>query len=131
MSTIEGEELVPQVGEGLRVGHVHLHVGDVDEGLRFYHEILGFAVQAHIATAAFVRAGGYQHHLAFNTWRGRGAAPVPPRTVGLEHWTIEHGDAGEVEPVRARFAAAGIETAPRDGGFAVRDPWGITVEVIA
>src|SRR5687767_10869883 len=34
MATIAGEPPAPRVGEGLRMGHLHLHVGDVEEGLR-------------------------------------------------------------------------------------------------
>ena len=81
LGTIEGEAPVPQVGEGLRMGHLHLHVGDIDEGLRFYRDVLGFEVQANLGSAAFVSAGGYHHHLGFNIWNGHGAGP-PPRAPG-------------------------------------------------
>ena len=72
LATIAGEPPAPHVGPGLRMGHVHLHVGDVDRGLAFYHDVLGFDVMARLPSAAFVSAGGYHHHLAFNTWRGPG-----------------------------------------------------------
>ena len=60
---------------GLRMGHLHLHVGDIDQGLAFYRDVLGFEVQANLGTAAFVSAGGYHHHLGFNVWRGPGVGP--------------------------------------------------------
>ena len=72
LATVADEPTRQYVGPGLRVGHVHLHVGDVDRGLAFYHEVLGFDVMARLRSAAFVSAGGYHHHLAFNIWRGRG-----------------------------------------------------------
>ncbi len=65
----------PQLREGLRMGHLHLHVGDVDRGLAFYRDVLGFELQANLGSAAFVSAGGYHHHLGFNVWRGPGVGP--------------------------------------------------------
>jgi catechol 2,3-dioxygenase len=72
-----GEPPSEHVRAGLRVGHVHLHVGDIDEALAFYRDVLGFELQANLGTAAFVSAGGYHHHLGVNVWRGRGVGPAP------------------------------------------------------
>jgi catechol 2,3-dioxygenase len=128
---VEGEEPRDHVGEGLRMGHLHLHVGDVDRGLAFYRDLLGFEEQANLGTAAFVSAGGYHHHLAFNVWRGRGVGPAPEHTVGLRHWTVRLPAADDVAVVRARLDAAGVATEDRDGGFLVRDPWQTALEVVA
>jgi catechol 2,3-dioxygenase len=108
------------VQPGLRVGHLHLHVGDIDEALRFYRDTIGFEVMALLPTAAFVSAGGYHHHLGFNVWRGHGVPPVPPRTVGLRHWTISLGDAGALAALRERLDGV----AERQDGLLVADPWG-------
>jgi catechol 2,3-dioxygenase len=126
LSTVRGEELAATVGEGLRMGHVHLHVGSIEEGLRFYSDVIGFDVWAEISSAAFVSAGGYHHHLGFNTWRGEGVPPAPERTVGLRHWTIQLDD---VADLRARVDAAGIGVEDGENGFAMRDPWGIALRV--
>jgi catechol 2,3-dioxygenase len=129
-ATVAGEEAVPHVGAGLRMGHLHLHVGDIERGLAFYRDVIGFEVQANLGTAAFVSAGGYHHHLGFNVWQGRGVGPAPEHTVGLRHWTIELPDADDVAAVRGRVEAAGIPVAPVDGGFAVRDPWEIAAHFV-
>jgi catechol 2,3-dioxygenase len=133
LGTVAGEQAHPQAGPGLQVGHVHLHVGDIDQGLAFYRDILGFEVWAVLPTAAFVAAGGYHHHLGFNVWRGQGAPPVPEHVVGLDHWQIQLETPAEVAEVRARVEAAGIPVAPSgtDPSFAVRDPWGIAVRVFS
>lgn len=109
------------VGEGLRMGHLHLHVGDVDEGLAYYRDVIGFEVQANLGSAAFVSAGGYHHHLGFNVWNGKGAPAPPPHSTGLHAWTIllEEPDR---QALRARLAGHELREIP--GGFAVRDPWG-------
>jgi catechol 2,3-dioxygenase len=112
------------------MGHLHLHVGDIDEGLRFYRDVLGFEPQANLGSAAFVSAGGYHHHLGFNVWNGRGAGPAPDHTAGLRRWTVELPTDQDVAEVRARAEAAGAPVEPRPGGFLVRDPWRTAVAFV-
>ena len=113
------------------MGHLHLHVGDLDEALRFYRDVLGFEVQANLGSAAFVSAGGYHHHLGFNTWQGVGAGPPPEHTAGLRRWLVELPTAADVAAVRARVDAAGLRRRRSTGGFVVRDPWQTAVAIVA
>jgi len=129
LATVAGEQPAPRVGPGLRVGHVHLTVGDVAEGLRFYRDVLGFEARAVLDSAAFVSAGGYHHHLAFNVWRGRGVGPAPADAVGLQVWTVELPGARDVAAVRGRLEAAGVAVEDAERGLVVRDPWGISLSV--
>ena len=124
LSTARGEEAPPQVDEGVRVGHVHLHVGEIGRALAFYRDLVGFEEMMNLGTAAFVSVGGYHHHLGFNTWRGEAVGPAPDHTVGLRHWTVRLPQPADVDRVRARLEAAGIHVSERPGGFLVRDPWG-------
>jgi catechol 2,3-dioxygenase len=109
------------------MGHLHLHVGDVDEGLAFYRDALGFELQANLGSAAFVSAGGYHHHLGFNVWRGHGVGAPPTHTVGLRHWTVVLPTAADVAEVRSRVGAAD----EIEGGILVRDPWGTAVAIVS
>jgi catechol 2,3-dioxygenase len=120
LATVAGDDLPRHVGEGLRMGHLHLHVGDISEGLAFYRDVLGFEVQANLGSAAFVSAGGYHHHLGFNVWRGRAVGPAPAHTVGLRQWTVQLPTDEDVAAVRARVASDAVDV---PGGFVVRDPW--------
>jgi catechol 2,3-dioxygenase len=130
LRTIAGEDPTDHVGEGLRVGHLHLHVGDVDEAVRFYCDVIGFELQANLGSAAFVSAGGYHHHLGFNAWNGVGVGPPPEHSIGLRHWTIALPPDALAE-LRGRGDAAGIVTEPADGdGFLVRDPWRIAAAFV-
>jgi catechol 2,3-dioxygenase len=131
LATTAGEVLGPRVGEGLNVGHVHLHVGDVERGFAFYRDVLGFEEQANMGSAAFVSAGGYHHHLGFNVWRGLGVGPAREHTVGLRRWTVQLPSEAHVDAVRARVHAAGVATGAVEGGFLVRDPWEIAVAFVA
>ena len=129
LRTVEGEPPAERVAPSLVVGHVHLHVGSIEDAMRFYHDVLGFDLQAMIPTAAFVSAGGYHHHLAFNVWRGPGVPAAPEHTVGLRHWTVQLDTAAEVSEVRARVEAAGSPTEAYEDGFMGRDPSGIAVRI--
>lgn len=128
MQSVEGEQPAPWVAEGLRVGHLHLHVGDIEEGLRFYRDTVGFEVQANLGSAAFVSAGGYHHHLAFNVWNGVGAKAPPPHTVGLHSWSVWLDEAAASQ-LRERLEDAGHAVRDVPGGFVVRDPWGSALMV--
>jgi catechol 2,3-dioxygenase len=112
------------------MGHLHLHVGDIDRGLAFYRDVIGFEPQARMPSAAFVSAGGYHHHLAFNTWRGVGVPPAPEHRAGLRHWTLQL-PADARDDVRERVEAAGAPVETLEDGFLVRDPWGTALVVTA
>jgi len=128
LATVAGEEVRGEAGPGLAVGHVHLHVGDLERALAFYRDVLGFELMTFIpGAAAFVSAGGYHHHLGFNVWRGEGVPAVPEGRVGLRHWTVVLEDPEEVAAVGGRIRDAGIATGEREVGLLVRDPWGIAV----
>ncbi len=127
---VEGEEPQRHADPGLVIGHLHLHVGDVEQGLAFYRDLIGFDVITLRPSAAFVSAGGYHHHLAFNTWRGEGAPPAPANTVGLREWTVVLPEAADAAAVRERLEAAGVPVEEAgDGSFLTRDPWGNALRV--
>jgi catechol 2,3-dioxygenase len=115
---------------GLIVGHIHLHVGDLEQALGFYRDVIGFEPMMIIPSAAFVSAGGYHHHLGLNIWRA-GAGAAPAGAVGLRRWTVVVPDRGEVERVAERADAAGLEREETASGFVVSDPWGIPLLVAA
>ncbi|MEA2474693.1 MAG: catechol 2,3-dioxygenase [Thermoleophilaceae bacterium] len=102
LALVEGAEPVRHAGDGLRLGHMHLHVGDVEDALRFYQDELGLEEMARYPGAAFVAWDGYHHHLGFNTWRGEGVPPAPDDAVGVRHWTVYTGgdEAGEERMLR-------------------------------
>lgn len=121
----------PRADSRLTVGHLHLHVGDIDAALAFYRDLIGLELQASLDSAAFVSAGGYHHHLAFNIWKGRDVRPWEAGLVGLHRWTIALPSVTDVDAVRERLEAAGHASTLIDGGFSVPDPWNITLHVVA
>ena len=78
---------------GTVIGHVHLHVPQLDTAEQFYCGRIGFEPTVRgYPGALFVAAGGYHHHLGLNTWTGLGAPPPPENAVGLRSFSIEAGD---------------------------------------
>ena len=77
----ERETVAASINAGVRIGHVHLKVADLDRALKFYCGVL--LMQQLGPQAAFISAGGYHHHIGLNTWESRGAPPPPQGTTGL------------------------------------------------
>jgi catechol 2,3-dioxygenase len=128
---VEEEEPRAEASPELTVGHLHLHVGDVDRALEFWRDGVGFEVMTRFPSAAFIAADGYHHHLGLNTWRGEGVPPQPEGVVGLRHWTVELPSEADVAGVRERIEGTGAEVEERPGGFLARDPWNNAVEIHA
>ena len=120
----EVDRLDQPVQPETRIGHVHLHVRDVDEAVDFYHGVIGFDVMGNARNmqAAFISAGGYHHHLGLNTWAGRAAPPPPPDAVGLHYYTIDLPTQAAYDEVLARVDAAGISSNQTEAGLFIQDP---------
>jgi catechol 2,3-dioxygenase len=71
------------------IGHVHLHVRDLQKAMKHYHEILELNLTTSYPGAYFFAAGRYHHHIATNTWLGTDIASASPESVGLNHFSIE------------------------------------------
>jgi catechol 2,3-dioxygenase len=129
LESIAGEEPSTQAAPGLRMGHVHLHVGDLERSTRFYRDGIGFEVMAALPSAVFVSFARYHHHLAYNLWRGPGAAPSPEGVIGLRYWTLILPSDRELAALRDRLSALGAEPVEVDEGVLVRDPANIALRI--
>lgn len=120
----EDDRLDAPIPPKTRVGHVHLHVRNVQEAVDFYHGIIGFDVMGMSSTfhAAFISAGGYHHHLGLNAWQGEGAPPPPADAVGLRYFTIDLPNQQALDDVIARVDAAGISSNKTEDGLLLYDP---------
>lgn len=87
------------IDPGVRIGHVHLKVADLERALAFYCGVLGFDLTQRRPGAAFISAGGYHHHIGLNTWESRGGSPPPLGSTGLYHLAILY-------PTRVKLADA-------------------------
>jgi catechol 2,3-dioxygenase len=107
------EVLAPQnfgpVDAGVKIGHVHLKVADLQRALAFYCGVLGFELTQQMGdSAAFVSAGGYHHHVALNTWESLAGSPPPQGTTGLYHFAVLYPTRAALAGALRRLMAAGI-----------------------
>jgi len=113
------------------MGHVHLHVGELDAADAFYAEGLGFDRMVwRYPGALFLGAGGYHHHLGTNTW-ARGAFPPRAQDAKLLAWTIVLPSADDVDALRTNLVSRGVVIADEPNGMLLADPWGTPVRVRA
>jgi catechol 2,3-dioxygenase len=120
----------PYRAEGLRIGHIHLRVGDVAAAERFYAGPIGFAVTCRRTGAAFLSTGRYHHHLAVNTWQSAGAGAREARSAGLGWFAIAADRAETLAAARERLEQAGALLRCIDGGVETVDPWGMRVRLV-
>lgn len=94
---------------GVRIGHVHLKVSDIERALGFYCGVLGFElIQRFGPQAAFVSAGGYHHHIGLNTWESEGGKPPARGTTGLYHVAILYPTRRDLADALLRLVEAGV-----------------------
>ena len=113
---MSAEPIDPRV----RIGHAHLRCADIDRVRAFYVDILGFHVVTErrgvpgwgtVGDVLFIAAGGYHHHLGFNTWKSAGGPPQPDGVAGLHH-------VGILYPTQAALADALVRL--RNAGWPIR-----------
>jgi catechol 2,3-dioxygenase len=110
--------------DGLRVGHIHLRVGDLGATQQFYCGAIGLDPTAGRGGALFMSSGRYHHHVGSNVWHSAGAGKRDDDRAGLAWFAIEAADAAAHAGVIGRLKAAGV---PLQGGFEARDPFGTRV----
>jgi catechol 2,3-dioxygenase len=116
---------------GTVIGHVHLHVGAIDEAAAFYHAALGFdKVVWSYPGALFLSAGGYHHHLGLNTSAGAGARPAGENDARLLSWEILVPSSGDADEAAASLHSAGYAADRNDGGWRSTDPWSTELHLV-
>ena len=107
-----------------RMGHFHLYVANLNATRHFYHELLGFDDMGIARTfrMGMVSAGGYHHHIGFNTWQGEGAPAPLSDGLGLKYFTFNLPDAEELNRMDEMLREAGVEYEHHTDGLFLRDP---------
>ena len=134
VSSAPEESSRSELHPAVRIGHVHLRVGDLERATAFYRDVLGFDVKASSPTAAFLAAGDYHHHIGLNTWHSKGGTPPPEGHTGLEHFAILYPDRRELARAVERLLKHGYPIrAAQDHGVSISvylsDPDGNGIEL--
>jgi catechol 2,3-dioxygenase len=123
------------IDPGVRIGHVHLKVSDLEQSIEFYRDVLGFQVtQRYGSQAAFLTAGTYHHHIGLNTWQSKDGNPPVPGTTGLFHAAILYPTRSALAAAYHRLREAGVQLdGAADHGVSealyLRDPDGNGLEL--
>jgi len=123
------------------IGHVHLHVSNLNKSRKFYHNIFGLYHTASFPGAYFFAADHYHHHVATNIWLGTNILPANDNNSkpGLDHYAVRLPyDKKEIDELKRRFVDLGIpvnETTmisemqqEQPSSFHVYDPDGIKIQ---
>src|SRR4051812_24731559 len=116
--------------DGLRIGHMHLRVGDLAKANGFYRETLGFDPTRARGGAAFLSSGRYHHHLGLNVWQSAGAGRRDEAATGLAWFSLEIEKPDLFDALEARLRKSSGDIVTVAGGIEVSDPWGTKVRLI-
>ena len=121
-----GSEKEP-AAKGTKVGHVHLHVGDLEKAKAFY-EGLGLETARwwpSMQLADLGAGGAFKHRVALNTWQGLGAPAAPAGSARMRHFEMRFDT-----PERLQAALAANPGAVDEGdAYGLIDPSGIKVRL--
>jgi len=114
--------------DGTTIGHMHLHVGNLEEADAFYHRGLGFDKMVwSYPGALFFAAGGYHHHLGTNTW-----SPGPSATddqARLLEWELIVPGGKDASAAGRSLRAAGYGAEDGGASWIAADPWGTRLRI--
>jgi catechol 2,3-dioxygenase len=116
--------------DGLRIGHVHLRVGDLAQAESFYHGSIGLDPTRRRNGAAFLASGGYHHHLGMNVWQSAGAGRRDDAATGLVWFSLQVAKPDMLASLEERFHQAGAKVAALAEGIETVDPWGTRVRLV-
>jgi catechol 2,3-dioxygenase len=114
------------------IGHVHLHVDNLSNAMKFYRDLLGLNLTTTYPGAHFFAAGRYHHHIATNTWLGANILPASPEAIGLNHFSIELPNKEEFDRTLKQLQQQNIVESNREitsKAIFVQDPSGIRIQV--
>jgi catechol 2,3-dioxygenase len=130
LTEVDPAATYPAAPEGLRIGHVHLRVGDVGKAEEFYRGALGLDLTRRRGGATFMSSGGYHHHVGTNVWHSAGAGERDPNRAGLAWFSIEAADQAAFESAKARLNAAQAPLQTAGVGVETADPWGTRIRLV-
>ncbi|MBR1089655.1 VOC family protein [Bradyrhizobium manausense] len=116
--------------DGLRVGHMHLRVGDLAQAQSFYQGTVGLDPTRSRGGAAFLSSGRYHHHLGINVWQSQGAGPRDDTTTGLAWFSLVTDKPEILAAQEERLRNGGVKVAQLPDGLEAVDPWGTRVRLL-
>ena len=116
--------------EGLRIGHMHLRVGDLAQAGNFYHGAIGLDPTRSRSGAAFLSSGSYHHHLGINVWQSQGAGQRDDQMTGLAWFSLVTDKPDIVAAQEQRLRKTGAKVTALADGLEAVDPWGTRIRLL-
>jgi len=115
---------------GTIMGHIHLHVSNIDKGIKFFEGVLGFReTMAYGPHAHFSSDAGYHHHLGFNVWAGIGVPNNPDDAVGLKAYDLFVPN-DQFEDFKERIESNNYELKADEKGLYLIDINNVRIDII-
>ena len=129
---------------GTKIGHVHLHVSDLNRARNFYSGVLGLFHTATYPGAYFFAADRYHHHIGTNTWLGTNilsADSSEQHGPGLELYAISLPNSDNTGTTKLKKSLANhgividdntvdIDRKSYNNTFYIHDPDGIKLQFL-
>ncbi len=119
-----------QAPDGLRIGHMHLRVGDIAQAEAFYNGTVGLDPTRRRSGAAFLSSGRYHHHLGLNVWQSAGAGRRDDTATGLAWFSLQVEKPDLLAAQEERLRRAGAEMSVTADGIDAVDPWGTKLRLL-
>lgn len=112
------------------LGHIHLHVSNLEEAKAFYVGLLGLdLIQAYGNQALFLSFGGYHHHIGLNTWLGTNVKNRQNNQSGIKSYRLIFNDEETRSNVVKRLVASNYNVDQSTSVYQVTDPFGLTIQL--
>jgi catechol 2,3-dioxygenase len=115
---------------GTVMGHIHLHVSELQKTEEFYVQGLGFDVVNRFGgQALFLSTEKYHHHIGVNVWNGVGAPTPAQNCVGLESFTLILPNEDVRSQTISNLKQVGAEVIEENNKCFTADPSGNRIEL--
>lgn len=134
MSHLESGQAERPLKAGTWIGHIHLHVSDLEKARHFYSGLLGFPVGLDTPGVGMLDVhflGEFKHRIAFNAWNGPAAQAPPAGTAGLRYFTLVLKDRATLDSTLEKLEAGGYPSQPSDEGPLVHDSAGNSLLLVS
>ncbi|WP_106495304.1 VOC family protein [Lentibacillus sp. Marseille-P4043] len=112
------------------MGHIHLHVSDLQKTEEFYINGLGFTVVTTYPGALFTSTGDYHHHIGLNVWNGVGAPMPTKNSVGLNYFTLVFPNEKSRTSAVERLRQIGANVTNEQDYYVTEDPSGNVIRMM-
>jgi catechol 2,3-dioxygenase len=120
--------------EDTLIGHIHLHVADIEASRDFYVNGIGMDIVTEVPegqpSALFASHNGYHHHVGMNVWSGVGAPKPTENSAGLNWYSLVFPDEVKREETLAKVRDMDAVITEIEDDYFVEDPAGNKIRFV-